>query len=220
MAKTFGSRSATDLLARFAQLQLGIVALALGFSLILGADIGLDPWSSLHEALASRSALSFGQVTQVFGIGLIAGTWFFLGVAPGVATVVNTLMLGPWVDVMRPHLVAASWTFELAAPGSVTAMLLCAGQLLAGVAVLAFAMGLYIDARFGAGPRDAFILAFARRRRQSVRRARISIELSLLVVAFALGGPLGLGTLLFALTVGPAMQVSLDFFERRRLRRA
>jgi uncharacterized membrane protein YczE len=169
---------------------------------MLEAQIGLDPWSSFHEGVSIRSGLSFGRISQATGAVLIVVSWFTMRVRPGIGTVCNMLIIGPWVDVMRvqpwiPH-----------DPGGALGIAsFCAGLVLIGVA-----SATYIGARLGAGPRDGFILAVSRKFGRSLRATRISIELVVLAVAFVIGGPIGLGTVLFAALMGPIMQASLRVF--------
>lgn len=187
---------------RLLQLNLGLMLFGLGIALMLKAGIGLDPWSVFHEGLANQTGLSFGRVTQLTGVLLIALSFALLRVKPGLATVLNMLLVGPWVDFYR----AQAWLPT--AEGWLWGVL----QFMAGVVLVGLASGLYIAARFGAGPRDGFVLGLSLRLRLSVRLTRSGLELLVLVSGFLLGGPLGLGTVLFAITVGYFMQRSLRLF--------
>jgi uncharacterized membrane protein YczE len=174
----------------------------LGIALMLGANIGLDPWSVFHQGLATQTGLSFGRVTQLVGLGLIAVSFLALRVRPGLATVLNMLLVGPWVDFYRaqPWLPnAEGWLWGV-------------GQFMVGVVLVGLASGLYIAARFGAGPRDGFVLGLSLKLNLSIRLTRSGLELLVLGVGFLLGGPPGLGTVLFALTVGYFMQRFLRLF--------
>lgn len=174
----------------------------LGIALMLGADIGLDPWSSFHQGLVLHSGLSFGRVTQGIGLALIVFSYFAFRERPGIGTVFNMAVIGPWIDLFR------SLTWFPAAEGWVWGI----GQFMGGVALMGLAVGLYIGANFGAGPRDAFMLGLSRRIGRSIRATRIGVEVVVLVVGWLLGGPIGLGTILFALSMGPLMQASLRLF--------
>jgi len=123
-----------------------------------------------------------------------------LGVRPGIATICNMLTVGPWVDVLRPHLGFASEGVAGTA------------QFVVGIGVLGTATAVYIGARLGAGPRDGLAMGLSRRIDRSLRASRIGIEVAVLGVAALLGGSIGLGTLLFALLMGPTMQASLRLF--------
>jgi uncharacterized membrane protein YczE len=187
---------------RLLQLNLGLMLFGLGIAVMLKAGIGLDPWSVFHEGLANQTGLSFGRVTQLTGVLLIALSFALLRVKPGLATVLNMLLVGPWVDFYR----AQAWLPT--AEGWLWGVL----QFMAGVVLVGLASGLYIAARFGAGPRDGFVLGLSLKLGLSVRLTRSGLELLVLVSGFLLGGPLGLGTVLFAVTVGYFMQRSLRLF--------
>ncbi|TPV96834.1 MAG: hypothetical protein B7733_02825 [Myxococcales bacterium FL481] len=187
---------------RFAQLQLGLFGMALGIALMLGARLGLDPWSAFHEGLVIQTDWSFGRITQAVGLGLIAVSWVLFRERPGIGTVCNMLVIGPWIDLI------CGLSFYPQANDMVFGTI----EFLAGIAICALASGLYIGARFGAGPRDAFVLGLARRTGRSIRFTRVALELVVLGTGWSLGAPIGLGTLLFAFLMGPAMQASLRLF--------
>lgn len=189
-------------LRHFARLQLGLFLFGVGIAVMLEAQIGLDPWSSFHEGVSIQIGWSFGRVSQATGALLIVVSWVTMRVRPGIGTVSNMLIIGPWVDLIRvqpwiPH-----------GPGGVASVV----SFSAGLALIGIASAIYIGARLGAGPRDGFILALSRKLGRSLRATRISTELVVLTVAFALGGPIGLGTVLFAALMGPIMQASLRVF--------
>ncbi len=184
------------------RLQFGLFLFGLAVALMVEARIGLDPWSSLHEALSVRSGLSFGRISQSIGLLLIVFSAVLLSVRPGIATVCNMLIIGPWIDLLR----AQFWfpAFAGGLPGLV--------QFLCGIGVLGLATAVYIGARMGAGPRDGLAMGLARRLDRSLRFARNGVELTVLALAATLGGPIGLGTVLFAVLMGPTMQTSLRIF--------
>ena len=184
----------------FFRLQLGLFIFALSIVMMLGAGIGLDPWSAVHEGLTLRTVLSFGRITQLVGLALVVVSWVFLRVRPGLGTLCNMVLIGIWVDWLLARDVIPVHSMP-----SVAAF----GQFLFGIAVNGFATALYIGARYGAGPRDGFILGLSHRLGTTIRATRVGIEITLLVTAFVLGGSIGWGTLLFALLMGPAMQAAL-----------
>jgi len=185
-----------------ARLQLGLFLFGLAVALMLAADIGLDPWSALHQALSLRSGLSFGRVTQGVGLLLIVFNGLVLGVRPGVATVFNMLVIGPWVDLLRVQ----AWFPDAIGGGIGVVQFLCA------ILVMGLASAVYIGARLGAGPRDGLSLGLSRRVKRTLRLTRNGIELTVLALAALLGGSIGLGTLIFAVLMGPTMQASLRLF--------
>lgn len=186
----------------FLRLQLGLFLFGVAVSLMLEARIGLDPWSALHDILSTRSGLSFGRITQGIGLLLIAVSGVALSVRPGLATVFNMLLIGPWVDLLRVQ----PWF------PSQSGVLGGSAQFVAGILVTGLATGVYIGAGMGAGPRDGLAMGLSRRISRSLRITRIGIEATVLALAFVLGGSIGLGTVLFALLMGPVMQANLHLF--------
>jgi uncharacterized protein len=185
-----------------ARLQLGLFLFGLAVALMLEARIGLDPWSAFHEALSVRSGLSFGRIAQSVGLVLIVFSALVLSVKPGVATVLNMLIIGPWVDVLREQMwfpTQSGYTLGTA-------------QFVGGMLVMGLGTAVYIGARMGAGPRDGLAMGLARKVKRSLRLMRNSVEVTVLVAAFFLGGSIGLGTVLFAVLMGPTMQASLKLF--------
>ena len=189
---------------RLAQLNLGLMVFGVSISLMLRAHIGLDPWSALHQGLSERTGLPFGRVTQLVGLLLIAFSFFVLHQRPGLGTALNMLLVGPWIDLFQ----AQSWLPEIPQGAWVRGVVLFA----LGVVLTGLAIGLYITARFGAGPRDDLVLGSALKLGRSIRLTRGMLELSVLVLGFLLGGSVGLGTVLFALLIGPVMQFFLRVF--------
>ncbi len=185
------------------RLQLGLFLFGVAVSLMLEAHIGLDPWSSFHDVVSRRSGLSFGRISQSVGLLLILFSAFVLSVRPGVATICNMLIIGPWVDVLR----AQAWF------PSQDVMLLGALQFICAILVMGLGTAVYIGARMGAGPRDGLSMGLSRKIGWSLRQTRISVELTVLAVAAVLGGSIGLGTLIFAALMGPVMQLSLRVFQ-------
>ena len=182
------------------RLQVGLFLFGLAVALMLEARIGLDPWSAFHDIVSVRSGLSFGRISQIVGLVLIVFSRFVLAVRPGVATILNMLLVGPWVDLLRPHVSFVDGVL----PGTI--------QFVAGILVLGVATAVYIGASLGAGPRDGLAMGLARKIERSLRVSRIGVEITVLVVAALLGGSIGLGTLLFAVLMGPTMQTSLKLF--------
>lgn len=191
---------------RFLQLQLGLMIFGLAIAVMRKAGIGLDPWSVFHVGLSEQTGLSFGRITQLIGLVLLGVEFLLFGIRPGLGTILNMLLVGPWVDFYY----AQAWLPE--AQG----LLWGIAQFMLGVMGVGLASGLYIAARFGAGPRDGFVLGLAERIKQSIRVTRGGLELTVLVLGYLLGGPPGLGTVLFALTVGQFMQFFLWLFRYKK----
>ena len=143
---------------------------------------------------------------QLTGLVVIGLGYVLTKTKPGLGTVLNMLLVGLWVDLFT----AQGWFPE--AEGFVRGTLQC----LLGIVFVGLSSGLYITAGLGAGPRDGLVLGLSRTLSLSVRRVRSGLELSVLVIGFLLGGSVGVGTVLFALLIGPLMQASLGLFGHRR----
>ncbi|MEW1955154.1 hypothetical protein [Terrabacter sp. NPDC080008] len=181
---------------RVAQLLVGLVLYGVSMSMMIRSTLGLDPWDVFHAGIATHVPLTFGQVTIIVG-ALVLLLWVPLRQWPGLGTVANVVVIGLAADaglaLIEPP--EALW---------VRALLLVAGIVLNGVAG-----GLYIGSQLGPGPRDGLMTGLARRTRLSIRLVRTSIEVVVLSVGWLLGGPVGLGTIAYAVSIGPLVQFFL-----------
>lgn len=193
-------RDVPDLGARLVQLLVGLVLVGLALGLVVEADLGLDPWNVFHQGVAERTGIGLGWVVILASVVVLV-LWIPLHQRPGVGTVLNTLLIGSSLEVA----IAVLPTPSALAPRIV---FLALGMLVNGVA-----LGMYIGAGLGPGPRDGLMTGLAARG-HSVRVVRTAIELTALVLGFALGGTVGVGTVVFALTVGPLVHVTLPRFDR------
>lgn len=197
---------------RVVHLNIGLALYGLSIAFTLRAGIGLGPWDVFHQGAALRTPLSIGQVMVAAGFVLLMYSGFVARVRIGVGTVMNMILIGIWVDAFlaRPWFPAAGGWLD------------GAGMFALGLALNGIATGLYITAGLGAGPRDGFVLGVAAMTHAPVRRVRTLVELSVLAVGWALGGSVGVGTLAFAVGIGPAMQAGLRLFAglEQRYRRA
>lgn len=184
----------------------GLALFGCSLGLLVRAELGLPSWDVLHQGLAERTGAPLGLVVTVVG-ALVLLAWIPLRERPGVGTVGNVLLVG----------LAAEGTLQLVPPLDALAPRWVV--LVTGVVAGAVATGLYVGAGLGAGPRDGLMTGLARRG-LSVRRARTAIELAVLAVGWLLGGPVGLGTLLYALAIGPLTQVALARLSLPPTRRA
>jgi uncharacterized membrane protein YczE len=181
---------------RLVQLYAGLLLYGASMALMIRAGLGLDPWDVLHQGLAERLPLSFGMVTIVVG-ALVLLAWIPLRQRPGVGTVSNVIVIGLAVDAALAVLPAPD------APAlRVTFML-------AGVGLNGVATAAYIGARLGPGPRDGLMTGLVRRTGRSVRLVRTSIEVTVLAAGWLLGGTVGVGTVVYALGIGPLVHVLL-----------
>jgi uncharacterized membrane protein YczE len=181
---------------RLVQLYAGLVLYGASMALQIRAGLGLDPWDVFHQGVADRTGLSFGTVVIITGAVVLLG-WIPLRQRPGFGTVSNVFVIGIAVDAALaaiPH--AAS------APAAVA-------MLLAGVGLNGLAGGAYIGAGLGPGPRDGLMTGLVRRTGGSIRVVRTSIEVTVLVAGAALGGTVGIGTVVYAVSIGPIVHAVL-----------
>ena len=188
--------SARATVARLPRLIAGLVVCGVGISLMIAADLGLAPWDVLHQGLSRHTGIPIGTVSILVGFALLL-LWLPLHEKYGVGTLCNVILIGLVIDVMLPLLPDD-------APIGVRAAMLVVGAFLFGPG-----SGLYIGVRLGPGPRDGLMTAIAHRG-HPVWLVRTVIEASVLAVGFVLGGSVGVGTLLFAVTIGPNVHFWLE----------
>lgn len=182
--------------SRLLNLYTGLVLFGLSVALMVRAGLGLDPWDVLHQGLSERTGIGLGWI--VIGVGaLVLLMWWPLRQRPGLGTVSNVIVVG---------LTAQGALAVLPHPGPLAARF---AFLLIGIAANAVATGLYIGAGLGSGPRDGLMIGLAARG-HSIRLMRTAIEVSVLAVGWLLGGTVGVGTVLYALSIGPLAQFFID----------
>jgi uncharacterized membrane protein YczE len=181
---------------RLVQLYAGLVLYGASMALQIRAGLGLDPWDVFHQGVAQRTGLSFGTVVIVTG-AVVLLAWIPLRQRPGLGTVSNVFAIGIAVDATLAVLPQAG-----SAPVAVA-------LLLAGVGLNGVAGGAYIGAGLGPGPRDGLMTGLVRRTGRSIRAVRTTIEVTVLVAGAALGGTVGVGTVVYALSIGPLVHLLL-----------
>lgn len=184
---------------RLFQLFWGLALYGFSMGLMLRANLGLDPWDVLHQGLAPRLGLSFGMTVNLIG-ALVLLLWWPLRQRPGIGTVCNIVVIGTAVDIslmLLPDPQGLGWRF---------------GWLVAGIVLNGIAGGAYIGAGLGPGPRDGLMTGLCRRTGWPVKRVRTGIELAVLATGWLLGGTIGIGTLLYAVTIGWIVHHALPFF--------
>lgn len=189
----------THLARRLVQLYVGLALYGASSAFLVRAGLGLEPWGVLHQGLSERTGLSIGVVTIVVG-AVVLLLWIPMRQRPGLGTVSNVFVIGVAMDgtlALVPDVHGLAGRIAL----------MTAGVVLNGVAT-----GLYIAARFGPGPRDGLMTGLHRRTGRSIRLVRTLIEVAVVVTGFALGGSLGVGTVVYALAIGPLAQFFLRLF--------
>lgn len=188
--------------SRLAQLYAGLLLYGFSMALMIESALGLNPWDVFHQGVSTRTPLSIGAVTIVTGVGVLL-IWIPLRQRPGLGTVSNVLVIGLAVD-------ASLWF--LPEPLSLGTRL---AFMLGGIALNAVATAAYIGARFGPGPRDGLMTGLVHRTGRSVRLVRTAVELTVLATGWSLGGTVGVGTVLYALGIGPLVHLLLPWLTVR-----
>ncbi|HXV93910.1 MAG TPA: hypothetical protein VD813_11470 [Pseudonocardia sp.] len=188
-----------DPVRRIPQLVLGLVLYGTSMAMVLRGGLGLDPWDVLHEGITRHTPLSFGLVTALTGLAVLL-LWIPLRQRPGLGTVMNVLVIAVSVDVAL---------VLIPEPAGLPARiaLMTGGIVLNGVASAA-----YIGTRLGPGPRDGLMTGLSARTGWSLRLVRTGIEITVLASGWLLGGTVGVGTVLYALAIGPLTQAFLPYF--------
>jgi len=174
---------------------IGLVFFGAGVGLMIQSGLGLSPWDVLHQGLSLRFGLTIGAWTIIMS-GVVLLAWIPLRERYGIGTLLNAIIIGVMIDVVGAVVPAAAstvvqWT-----------------MLLGGILLVGLASGMYIGANLGPGPRDGLMTGIAKRG-PSIRLTRSVIEVSVLIVGLLLGGTFGIGTILFALLIGPLVQFFL-----------
>lgn len=184
---------------RLMQLYIGLALYGISTAMFVRADLGADPWNVFHLGMAKMFSLNIGMVIILVGV-LVLLLWIPLRQRPGLGTISNVIAIG----------LAADAALMLLPP---LESLVARGILLvSAVVVNAVATGMYIGAGFGAGPRDGLMTGINARTGWSVRSVRTAIELTVLFAGWMMGGTVGVGTVLYALAIGPLIQLFLPWF--------
>ncbi len=188
---------------RLIQLFLGLSLYGLSIALIVRADLGLDPWDVLSQGVFERFAepagLGFGMVVNLIGMTVLL-LWIPLRQKPGIGTIANVLVIGSVAGLALRYIPA-----DPVLP--VRSLFLATGIVLNGVA-----SGAYIGAGLGPGPRDGLMTGLVARTGWPIKVVRTAIELTVVVAGWTLGGSVGVGTILYALAIGPLVQIFLPVF--------
>lgn len=185
---------------RLPQLWIGLVLYGLSGALQVRSTLGLDPWDVLHQGISKHTGLAIGTVLIIVGAAVLL-FWIPLRQWPGLGTLSNVVLIGVSMNVSLealPHVHELGWRIA---------------YMLSGVLLCGVATGMYIGANLGPGPRDGLMTGLVRTTGRSVRLVRTCLELTVLCTGWLLGGTVGIGTVVFALAIGPLAQVFLPIFD-------
>jgi uncharacterized protein len=182
-------------------LLVGLWAFGTGEALLVASHLGNTPWTVLAQGVSRHSPLSIGAATLAISAVVLLG-WLPLREVPGFGTIANAVVIAVAIDVMLR---------VLPQPAATPARL---GEVAAAVACIGIGSGLYLTTWLGPGPRDGWMTGLARRTGRPIAGVRLSIELTVLVAGYLLGGRVGIGTVIFALTIGHAVAVSMRLLTR------
>lgn len=184
----------------FLRIQIGFLLFGLAITLMIRGNIGTSAWAVLEVALASRLGISVGTMTVTMGFIVLTGA-LLMREQLGWGTLANILSIGPWEDLWLSIVPSVNDNLPLQV-----------GMLLAAIFLMGLASAIYIGVDAGAGPRDSMMLAIKRTTGISIRVARGIIEVSVVTLGWLLGGPAGIGTVIYALLVGPSVQFGFKIF--------
>jgi uncharacterized membrane protein YczE len=187
---------------RLPQLLVGLVLYGWSMAMLIRSGLGLDPWDVFHQGLANHLPITFGQVTILVG-ALVLLLWIPLRQRPGIGTVLNVFVIGLAADAGLAAIPAATGL-----PGQIA-------MLLGGVVANGLAGALYVGARLGPGPRDGLWVALTKRTGHSIRVVRTVLEVTIVAIGWLLGGVVGVGTVVYALAIGPIVQFFMPWVEVR-----
>jgi uncharacterized membrane protein YczE len=182
---------------RLARCAAGLFCFGAGIACFVHSNLGVPPWDVLHQGISEKTDIKMGTVIIIVGVVLLL-TWIPLRMKPGIGTIMNAIQIGLVENVMEDLLPDSDFLLARVA------------YLAAGMLFIAFGSGLYIGAELGSGPRDGLMLGLNKRFGISIRLARTTVEIVVLVVGLILGGSLGLGTFVFAFGIGPLVQKALQ----------
>jgi uncharacterized membrane protein YczE len=198
-----GTMARSRLPRRLVQLYIGLLLYGLAGALQVRSRLGLDPWDVFHQGLAKHLGIAIGTVVIIVGAAVLL-LWIPLRQWPGLGTLSNVVLIG----------LSMNWSLELLPRSAPLGWRIA--EMLIGITMCGVATGMYIGASFGPGPRDGLMTGLARRTGRSIRLVRTCLELSVLAAGWLLGGTVGVGTVLFAVSIGPLAQVFLPLFSVSR----
>lgn len=185
---------------RLARCVLGLAGFGTGIAFFVEANIGVPPWDVFHQGVSGKTGLGLGTVLIIVAF-FVLFLWIPLRLRPGIGTILNAVQIGLVENVMQDL---------LPTPDNLVVQLIFMSL---GMVCIAAGSGLYIGAELGSGPRDGLMLGLNARYGISVRLARTTVEVTVMIIGIFLGGSIGLGTFVFAFGIGPLVQLTLSFFK-------
>lgn len=185
------------LLFKMPSLFFGFFLFAVAILLTFYSNLGMSPWDVFHMGIVNHSILSLGQTSQLVGLVVVMLS-ILQGVIPGIGSILNMIFIGVFIDLINN-------TGILKTPGSMLDKIL---MLVLGILIMGVATCFYLQVKLGAGPRDGLMEGLVIKLNKPVWLIRGFIEITALVIGFFLGGPVGIGTLLLAVAIGPSVQLA------------
>lgn len=185
----------------FLVIQIGFALFGLSIAIMIRSNLGTSPWAVLEVAFSGLTGITPGRMSIIVGFVVLIGA-LVLREKIGWGTIGNILFIGLWEDMFLGMI-----------PSVEDRLLLQLAMLLSAIFMMGIASAIYIGVDAGAGPRDSLMLAVHRTTNLSIRLGRALIEITVVAVGWLLGGPLGIGTVIFALLIGPAVQWSFKLFK-------
>jgi len=182
-------------------LVIGLILFGLGETMLIAANVGVSPWTVLAQGISIKTGYSIGITTFIVSIGVLI-LWIPLKQKPGIGTILNTIIISIVLDVSLPYLPTPESFF------------LQALQVFIGVIIVGLGSGFYLISNLGPGSRDGLMTGLQKKTNLPIALIRATIEVSAVVFGFYLGGVVGIGTLLFAFGIGPAVSAGLFFVSR------
>ena len=185
------------MVVRYTRLFLGLALIGVGAAAMVRADLGLGPWDVLHQGIAAHTGIPIGTVGILVGV-VVLTMWVPLRQRPGIGTLINAITIGLVIDGTLAVL-----------PDEIGSLAVRWVLMATGIVVIGVGAGLYLGAGLGPGPRDGLMTGLAARG-LSIRAVRTALEIAVLAAGGLLGGTVGVGTVLFAIAIGPLVQLSLE----------
>ncbi len=189
-------------LLTLSRLFIGLFLYAVGIVLTINANLGLSPWDVFHRGFSNQIGITMGQASIIVGLLFVILDWI-LGEKVGIGTICNMLFIGMFMDLLMLNNLIPVFRNLI---GKVVMMLL-------GMFVIGIASYFYISAGLGSGPRDGLMIALTKKTKKSVRFIRNSIELTVLIIGYILGGTVGVGTLIMVIGGGYFVQFAFKLFK-------